>query len=75
MNLTEDEIIQKFSKNCGHCNRKILLLYEFEFTCFSCEYNVNKQKHQPSKIQRKKNDFINRLNYTEHKILCICVDV
>ena len=55
MELTEDEIIQKHTKRCGHCNRKTFLPYEYEFTCFSCGYNVNKRKHELCKIQRKKN--------------------
>ena len=46
----------------------------YEFTCFSCGYNVIKRKHELSKIQRKKN-FINRLKYAEQKIFCICIDV
>ena len=54
MELTEDEIIQKYGKRCGHCNRNTILQYEYEFTCFSCGYNVNKRKHERSKIQRKK---------------------
>ena len=52
------EIIQKYAKKCGHCNRKTLLPYEYEFTCFVCGYNVNKKKHELSKIQRKKINFI-----------------
>ena len=75
MELTEDEILQKYAKNCGHCNRNTLLPYEYERTCFSCGYNVNKRKHELSKIQRKKINFINRLKYAEQKISCICVDV
>ena len=74
MELTEDEIIQKYGKHCGHCNRNTLLPYEYEFTGFSCGYNVNKRKPELSKIQRKTN-FINRLNYAEVKIFSICVDV
>ena len=42
MELSEDEIIQKYGKNCRHCNRNTLLPYEYEFTCFSCGYNVRK---------------------------------
>ena len=57
MNLTEDEYIQKYAKKCGHCNRTTLLRYENEFTCFSCGLNINKRKHELSKIQRKKNEF------------------
>ena len=75
MNLSEDEIIQKFAKRCGHCNRNTLLPYEYEFTCLSCGFNVIKRKHELSKKQRKKINFINRLKYAEVKIFSICVDV
>ena len=54
MELTEDEIIQKHAKRCGHCNRNFRLPYEYEYTCFSCGYQVNKRKHELSKIQGKK---------------------
>ena len=74
MELSEDEIIEKYGEKCGHCNRNCLLPYEYEFTCLACGYNVIKQKHQLSKIQRKKINFINRLKYAEHKIFCICLD-
>ena len=57
MELTEDEIIQKNAKKCGHCNRNTSLPYEYNFTCFSCGLNVNKRKHELSKTQRKKNKF------------------
>ena len=75
MELTEDEIIEKYGKRCGHCNRNTLLPYEYEFTGFSCGFNVNKRKHELSKIQRKKINFINRLKYAEVKIFSINVDV
>ena len=75
MELTEDEIIEKYAKNCGHCNRNTLLPYEYEWSCFSCGYNVNKRKHELSKIQGRKIIFINRLKYAEVKIFSICVDV
>ena len=75
MELTEDEIIQKYGKNCGHCNRNTLLPYEYEWSCFSCGFNVNKRKNELSKMQRKKINFINRLKYAEVKIFSICVDV
>ena len=39
------------------CSRKTLLPYGYEFTCFTCGYNVIKRKHDLSKIQRKKNKF------------------
>ena len=75
MELTEDEIIQKFGKQCEYCNRNTLLPYEYEYTCFSCGYSVNKRKHELSKIQRKKTIFINRLKYAEVKIFSICEDL
>ena len=40
MNLTEDEIIKKHAKHCGHCNRNTLLPYECEFTCAVCGFNL-----------------------------------
>ena len=46
MELTEDEIIQNYARKCLHSYLKTLLPYEDEFTCFSCGYNVNNQKHQ-----------------------------
>ena len=75
MELTEDEIIENYGKHCGHCKRNTLLPYEYEFTCIVCGYNVNKRKHELSKIQRKKINFINRLKYAEVKNFSICVDV
>ena len=54
MELTEDEIIERYGKVCGHSNRNTLVPYEYEFTCVSCGFNVNKRKHELSKIQRKK---------------------
>ena len=75
MEITEDEIIQKYAKKCGHCNRNTLLPYEYEYFCVACGYNVNKRKHELSKIQPKKKNFINRLKYAEQKIFCICIDV
>ena len=41
-------------KIAGVVYQNILLPYEFEYTCFSCGYNVIKRKHELSKIQRKK---------------------
>ena len=75
MSLSEDQIIEKYAKNCGHCNRNTLLPYEYEWTCFSCGYSVIKRKNELSKLQRKKINFINRLKYAEQKIFCICIDV
>ena len=75
MELTEDEIIQNYAKQCRHCNRNILLPYEYEWTCFSCGYHVIKRKNELSKIQRKKINFLHRLKYAEVKVSSICVDV
>ena len=75
MELTEDEIIQKCGKRCGHCNRNTLLPYEYEWTCFSCGCNVTKRKHELCKIERKKIKFINRLKYAEQNTFCICIDL
>ena len=33
MELSEDEIIQKYAKHCGHCSRNTILAYDFEWTC------------------------------------------
>ena len=75
MSLSEDEIIEKCAKNCGHCYRNTLLPYEYEWSCISCGYNIIKRKHELTKIQRKKINFINRLKYAEQKIFCICIDL
>ena len=48
--------------------------YEYEWSCFSCNYVVSKRKNELSKIQRKKINFINRLNYAEVKTFSIGVD-
>ena len=75
MELNEDQISEKYGKHCGHCNRTTLLPHEYQFTCFSCGFNVIKRKHELSKKQRKKINFINRLKYAEQKIVCFCIDV
>ena len=53
----------------------MFLPLEYERTCFSCGYNIAKRKQELSKIQRKKINFINRINYAEVKIFSICVDL
>ena len=53
MELTEEEINEKHGKHCGHCNRKTLLPYEYEITCFSCGYNVNKRSMNSLKYKEK----------------------
>ena len=74
MNLSEDQIIEKYGKKCGHCNPNTLLRYEYEWTCFSCGYNVKKTKTR-TLLDTSKKKFINRLKYAEVKIFSRCVDV
>ena len=54
MELSEDELIEQYGTHCSHCNQNTLLPYEYEWTCFSCGYNVIKRKHELSKITGKK---------------------
>ena len=75
MELTEDEIIKTNGNLCKHCGRKRLLPFSYEWTCISCGNNLIKRKHEISRIQRKKMNFINRLKYAELKIFCVYVDV
>ena len=44
MEPTENEIVKKYGTLCKLCGRKMLLPYEYEGTCFGCEYNVIKRK-------------------------------
>ena len=74
MELTEDQVIEKYAKHQTDCSQKMLLPYEYERICLSCGYNVIKRKHELTKNQRKKN-FITRLKYAEHKKLCMCIEV
>ena len=75
MQLPEDEIIEKYGKQCAHGNRNTLLPYKYEFTCIACGYNVIKRTHEFSKCHWNKINFNNGLKYTEQKIFCICNDV
>ena len=45
MELTEDEFIQKYGKECRHCSQNTLLPYECEWTCISSGFNLIKRKH------------------------------
>ena len=36
MEITKDEIFKNYGTLCGHCDRKMLLLYDYEFTRLSC---------------------------------------
>ena len=56
MELTEDQILQKYAKQCLSCYRNGLLLYVYEWTCLFCSYTIIKQKHElTKKQQRRKN--------------------
>ena len=74
MELTEDEIIEKYGEQRRHCLHNTLLPYEYEGDCFSCGFNLTKRKHELSKIQLKRINFINCLKFAELKLFCICVD-
>ena len=54
MELSEDQIIEKYAKHCGHCKQNTLLPYEYEWTCLSCNFNVIKQKMNSLKFSVKK---------------------
>ena len=51
------------------------LVSQYKFNLNKSQFNVNKRKHELSKIQRKKINFINRIKYAEEKIFSICTDV
>ena len=55
MNLSEDQILEKYGQKRGHCRRNTLLPYEYESSCILCGYNVIRRKQEQSKIKRKKN--------------------
>ena len=50
MILSEDEVIEKYGKLCGHCLRNTLPPYEYEYTCVTCGYNLIKRKHELTEI-------------------------
>ena len=75
MELTEEQIIEKCAKLCRHYLRITFLLHEYEWTCISWGYKVMKRKHELSKIQRKRINFINRLRCAEIETFCICKEV
>ena len=75
MELTEDQTNEKHAKQCKHCSRNSLLPNEYECICISFWYNVLNQKQELTQFQRKKINFINRLKFAEHALICICIDV
>ena len=50
MELSEDEIIQKFGTFCKHSGRNTLLTYEYELTCITCGKDIIKRKQELSEI-------------------------
>ena len=75
MELSEDQILQKYAKQCPSCNKNGLLPYQYEWSCQFCIYNIIKQNHELTLTQRKRLTFSLRLKYAGKKINCICFDV
>ena len=44
MELTEDEVIEKYAKQCMHFTRNTLSPFESEFFCVACECDAVKHK-------------------------------
>ena len=44
MELSEDEVLQKYGIQGRVCNLNTLLPYDYEYICISCGYNVIKTK-------------------------------
>ena len=44
MELAEDEIIEKYAKQSGHCKRNTSPLYWYEWTCVSRGFNSIKRR-------------------------------
>ena len=59
MELTEDEIIQKYGKRWGIVTE--ILPYEYEYTCFSCGFNLIDKNTNSLKYNEKKNKFFESL--------------
>ena len=51
MELTEDQLVEKYAKQARNCMRNTLLPYEYDFICISSGCNVLKRKHGLSKLQ------------------------
>ena len=71
MELTQDEIIQKYGKQCGHCNQNTLLPYEYDSSCVVCGYNVIKRKHGFSKKRERKNLSIDKKMLNKNVLLFV----
>ena len=51
MELTEDQIIEKYAKQCGHGWSNTLLPYAYEWTCFSCGFSLIKKNMSSPKFK------------------------
>ena len=67
MELTENEIIQKYAKRCGHCNRNTLLPFEYEFTFneFFFNKNIKSYSRYTNKEQHLQNDLTEQYVFTK----------
>ena len=61
---------QKFKQpNCPTCKQNKWLEFDKGYCCRSCEYIMNKQKHQnDKKVLRQDHKFSTRLNYDDKRI-------
>ena len=75
MELTEDEIIQKYARNCMHCTRNLLLPYEYELSCFVYGSDMIKRRNKLNKIWRNKMKFNNGLKYAEQKFFHFIIGI
>ena len=75
MILTDEQIFGKYAIICPSGNRNGSLPYQYEWTCYFCNYNIIKQKHELTLNQRKKLSFASRIKYAEQKIIVICTDI
>ena len=68
---------QKFKPpNCPTCKQNSWLEFDKGFCCKSCEYIINKQKHQiDKKVLRQDHDFSTRLNYAKKNIRDIWMNI
>ena len=68
MKLSEDEITEKYPRQCKYCLRKTSLPYEYEWSSISCKFNSIKKNTNLLKYNEKKT-FNTRKKYAENKLL------
>ena len=75
MNLSEDEVIEIYAKQCFH----LIEIHYYHTNKNGLAFNVAtmlfNENINPLKINEKKIKFINRLKNAEHNLICICIDV